>query len=575
MAKFTGKNIEFRSGQKAIFGDNDDSSILWNDVNSELTINTVVSGVDPTDPGHLVTKRYVGVLEDAVDDLYDIHYDMQEPTGFFNRTDSVISFDDGSLMLTISGAEYEFYTIGVKHTKNGAESIAITDVEGLHHIYYDTDGIIQHTTVFTDDIILRYAYIAGVYWDATNKKHLLLAEERHGFVMDGGTHLYLHTTIGAVYDNGLGLTSIVSNGNGNLDTHAQLGYGSGRFWDEDIDINITGAVAPAQIPVYYKEGIVPVWRADVANSFPVKSTGTRLAYNSSPGGVWGQTEASNQDFVLCHLFATNDANRPIIAIQGEAIYTNISAAQIGANDEMLSLTTGGMPVKEFIPIATVIYQTSSTYSNSVNARVRPTSEGADYVDWRFSTGGGGVGLVSDHGSLSGLDGDDHVQYSLVDGTRDFTAPVGGVDATQPEHLVTYNQLTTTSGNIIDYIDSEVDSQNEFIELIDTPTTYSGLTGYHPAIKSSEDGLEFSLYSEPDLYIETTRSGNSVTYVDAWRDNSKTFQTYKETITRAGGFVSQVVTDIFDVTDGVTITDTYTNTFVRSGGFVVSETQVRT
>lgn len=59
MAKFSGKNIEFKSGQKAIFGDNDDSSIYWDDNNAELTITTVVSGVDPTEDGHLVTRRYL------------------------------------------------------------------------------------------------------------------------------------------------------------------------------------------------------------------------------------------------------------------------------------------------------------------------------------------------------------------------------------------------------------------------------------------------------------------------------------------------------------------------------------
>ena len=62
MAKFSGKNIEFRDGQKAVFGDNDDSSISWDENNAELTIDTVVSGVDPTEQGHLVTKRYADQL---------------------------------------------------------------------------------------------------------------------------------------------------------------------------------------------------------------------------------------------------------------------------------------------------------------------------------------------------------------------------------------------------------------------------------------------------------------------------------------------------------------------------------
>ena len=58
MAKFSGKNIEFKDGQKAVFGNNDDSAIYWDTVADQLVISTVVSGVDPTAAGHLVTKKY-------------------------------------------------------------------------------------------------------------------------------------------------------------------------------------------------------------------------------------------------------------------------------------------------------------------------------------------------------------------------------------------------------------------------------------------------------------------------------------------------------------------------------------
>ena len=64
MAKITSKNIEFKDGQKAIFGDNDDSAIYWDGPAGNLVITTTASGVDPIDAGHLVTKRY---LEDYVD----------------------------------------------------------------------------------------------------------------------------------------------------------------------------------------------------------------------------------------------------------------------------------------------------------------------------------------------------------------------------------------------------------------------------------------------------------------------------------------------------------------------------
>jgi hypothetical protein len=62
MAKFTSQNVEFKDGQKAIFGTDDDSSIFWSANHNHLVISTVVSGIEPIQPGHLVTKRYVDEL---------------------------------------------------------------------------------------------------------------------------------------------------------------------------------------------------------------------------------------------------------------------------------------------------------------------------------------------------------------------------------------------------------------------------------------------------------------------------------------------------------------------------------
>ena len=64
MAKFSGKNIEFKSGQKAIFGDNDDSSIYWDENGVQLAITTVASGVGPVEDYHLATKMYVDEVFD-------------------------------------------------------------------------------------------------------------------------------------------------------------------------------------------------------------------------------------------------------------------------------------------------------------------------------------------------------------------------------------------------------------------------------------------------------------------------------------------------------------------------------
>ena len=49
---------------------------------------------------------------------------------------------------------------------------------------------------------------------------------------------------------------------------------------------------------------------------------------------------------------------------------------------------------------------------------------------------GTVGAGGDHGALSGLTDDDHEQYSLVAGTRAFSGVVGGITPTDAAHLAT-------------------------------------------------------------------------------------------------------------------------------------------
>lgn len=52
----------------------------------------------------------------------------------------------------------------------------------------------------------------------------------------------------------------------------------------------------------------------------------------------------------------------------------------------------------------------------------------------------GNGSAILHSTLAGLDSDDHEQYSLADGTRDYTGPVKGVAGTDSAHLVTKAQM---------------------------------------------------------------------------------------------------------------------------------------
>ena len=374
---------------------------------------------------------------DAIGSSVSFFNEGFEPNGFINMSDSSISFNDGLLRFSVTptGDSFSYYAEGSKYTKSTAQTVDITDTEGNWYFYFNGDTLVASQS-FSDDVIAKYGYVASIYWDATNSKHILLGDERHGFIMDGTTHAYLHETRGTQHVSGLGLSGFSADGDGSDNAHAQLGYASGIIRDEDIEFNHGAASAPASISVFYKTGASGIWRRQDATAFPVIRFGTgRLAWNEFTGGAWQQTQVTEGDLMLMHYFATNDPIQPVIGVQGQAVYTDVPAARAGAGTEISALSLGGLPFVEFTALGTVIFQTSNSYSNTVKARVRTTDLGDDYVDFRQALFNS-AGSASNHSNLSNLGNDDHTHYSLVDGTRAFTGVVSGVTPTSNAHLAT-------------------------------------------------------------------------------------------------------------------------------------------
>lgn len=81
MPKFSAKNIEFKDNQQAIFGTDDDSYISWDGGADQLLVSTTLSGVDPTDDGHLTTKKYV---DDGISTLSGIVNDLDTTTSGYD-----------------------------------------------------------------------------------------------------------------------------------------------------------------------------------------------------------------------------------------------------------------------------------------------------------------------------------------------------------------------------------------------------------------------------------------------------------------------------------------------------------
>lgn len=372
---------------------------------------------------------------------------LQEPTGFPNQTDTVMTFDDETRTFTISpvGAAFTFWVMGVQFVKTSPQTYQISDVEGAHFIFFNSSGVLTESLTFDPSLITAGAFCEYIYWDTTplNKRAIFRGEERHGIVMDSATHLHLHRTFGARYVSGFALQNFIADGDGSLDAHAQFTAGSGQMNDEDIQ-HVHGT--STQIPIFYRLGITGAWRRKDKDAFPLIYSGTagytgvegHIPFNQFVGGAWQLTEANHSEWVLVHYFATNDPTQPVIGIQGINSYLTLSGARLGASSEIGQMA--GLPFPEFVPIGTVIFGTYHTLGNTPKALVASYSASQVYADLRLSNSYNLLGYSGAHGLLTGLDKNDHPQYLLksvltslgqifVKGVTEVVALDVGVDKT--------------------------------------------------------------------------------------------------------------------------------------------------
>jgi len=325
---------------------------------------------------------------------------QNDPTGFVNRTDSNISFENSTRTFSIEPAvdDFQYYIDGDLKTKSALESIVISDVEGIHFVCYDGDTL-SETTTFSLSLITDCALVAVIYWDATNSVGKL-ADERHGHKMPSSVHVWIHKHQNAKYSSGMNLDDFVID-DGDVDSHAQFSVSTGTFDDEDIALTVPSSSSTDSKQIYYFDASGNArWltqdNVTETEFFPVLtdieagvgSTG-RLVYNEE--GVGLQTVTS-RNFVLCHIIATNFGEYGYFV--GQTEYGTRNAARDGIETEAAALYYGQLAslTPEFVIVASVIFQTSNGYGNAVKARVVEYDTGVNFFDWRFNIIQGAPGV---------------------------------------------------------------------------------------------------------------------------------------------------------------------------------------
>lgn len=366
-------------------------------------------------------------------DRSDLAAEVTDTNGFPSeqRTNTVMSFTNANMTFAIAplSSMFHYYDEGIKYEKTAIDNIAITDVEGLHVIYYDGDTlttVANPTSAEVDVVIRKESICAYIYWNTNDSEQIYFADERHGIIMSPDTHSYLHFTQGAKWLQGGSLDVLDTLGSGGDDEDAKFSISGGFFADEDIITSPANVGTNEGLWVYYLEGASAEMRRDTNAVFWAKvlnatNLNGRLFFNEFTGGAWQLSEAGQGNFLHYHVFWVNGLNGTSpqnIMIMGQAEYGSAAAARTGLADEISDILTM-FPQEETVPVATVLYQTRTTYGNAVMARTRVNADGEDYTSW-ITTEIGQGSPPGAHANLTGLDNDDHTQYFPITAIRAIT-----------------------------------------------------------------------------------------------------------------------------------------------------------
>lgn len=396
---------------------------------------------------------------------------------------------------------YQFREILSYHKKYESESISFDALEGLHAVYYDFDDdetgsgtweqVLKHIHNPTDsnlsDLFRWWVPIVFIYFDASNHEIIYLGDNRHGSWWNPWMHHAWHQTFNTMRETGLQLISLVADGDGSSDTHAQFGVSSGSAFHEDIYAESNGAAAPADLPLFYLNGAVPRIYEESINSLAVDGL---LCYNGGGAAV----AADDGYFVLYHIFFTNCIYNPLISAMGQAQYADVSTASYAVAADVQAVKDW-LPHQNLLYIGTLILQTSADFSNTYHARLVTYAFGVNSE--KSITGDGSIvnkiHLVNDEASP------DPDEYYGTDenGVKGFHPlpvcdcdPVGTVPGVTPDvkfgYLYNGPALTNLAPagwrvptlddwqDLVDYIDSDggyEDANDAGGKLKETGTTY--------------------------------------------------------------------------------------------------------
>jgi hypothetical protein len=424
-AHLTTKNyVDTGLGTKAATGH--DHNLVYSRLDGTTAYTGAVPGVTPTLNAHLTTKLYV-----------DTQVATKAATG--HNHDATYVKIDGTTAFTapVSGSDPTLSSHLA--TKNYVDLQGISDhgaLTGLGDDDHTQYSLASGTRAFTGVVVgvtptlathlATKGYVDGAVISDHGALGGLLDDDHTQYSLVNGTRAYTAEVAGVTPTSSVHLAT-----KGYVD--ASVSAVSGFYADPVADVTALKAVlqsARVDKQIRLVEGVGFIYRFDLGATVGGETP------DDVDDGRWYQISsaaASDHEALTGLLGGAASDHYHITAVQhsgltggsATALHTHDHGALDGLGDDDHTIYTKADGTRAF---------TGAVLGITPTAAAHLATKG--YVDGA---------VISDHGALGGLVDDDHTQYSLADGTRDFTGVVVGVTPTLAAHLATKGYVDGVAG----------------------------------------------------------------------------------------------------------------------------------
>lgn len=360
-------NLTFDGTKLNVLGDIQASTCVVSPLISGQTISgsTAIHGLKIYENGICLGSTYKTIDEfnTYTGITQAIFTDSQDPTGFINNQNIVVTYDgvNRTINLSATTGTVEYYWKGTKYSLGTSWTSTAHDDTTAAWYLYSTDGadILWSNQVWNFTNLMVASRPANTNW---------AIREVHGTIQYG-VHEELHKNFGTYRDSGFGFTSgtyaiqpaIPS------DTGNTIGFEAGVIRDEDISTSLSAWIKGEYTHLYFTGASSFNITTGHTDFFVVGTTYPLI--NNYNGTTFGETEMMSgryANWYVVRVPVTNDSvsqKYRAIVLQPQFIYTTLAAAQ-SENPQNLYLGDISDIFNEFVLVERMTLRSDSTYSGA-------------------------------------------------------------------------------------------------------------------------------------------------------------------------------------------------------------------